>query len=221
MQRLLPFLVLISALGGFSSPARASEGRSETLRAINWVENPTNHHRRGSKGELGPYQFRSQTWRLHTKRPFSLAVERKHADEVAILHYEWIRRGLREAGIDPSPFNVALAWNSGLGAVTTGRVPTVTYHYAQRVANLVESQQQRRLASAQPASRPSVASAPQAPAVVFSLQPAAPRFVLAAADALYEPVVVTEKAGGAPVVRHSPVVLAFVAVTAAPVPLLP
>lgn len=218
MQRLLQFLVLISALGGFSSPAWASEGRSETLRAINWVENPTNHHRRGSKGELGPYQFRSQTWRLHTKRPFALAVERRHADEVAILHYEWIRRGLRDAGIDPNPYNVALAWNSGLGAVTTGRVPTVSYHYAQRVANLVESQQQRRLASTQPAPLPAVAAAP---AVVFSLQPPAPRFVLTAAEALYEPVVVTEKAESAPAIRHSPVALAFVAVTAPPVTLLP
>lgn len=221
MQRLLQHLVLISAFGGFLSPAWASVSRSETLRAINWVENPTNHTRRGSKGELGPYQFRSQTWRLHTKRPFSLAVERKHADEIAALHYEWIRRGLQQAGIDANPFNIALAWNSGLGAVTAGRVPSVSYNYAQRVANLVESQQQRRPAPAQPAARAVVAAASPAPTVVFSLQPTAPRFVLAESGALYEPVVVTEKEPGAPAVRHSPVALAFVAVTTPAVAMLP
>jgi len=131
--------VLLAAL-----PLRADEYRAETLRAINWVENPTNHTRRGSKGELGPYQFRVQTWRMHTQKPFSLATVREHADRVAVQHYEWIKRGLIDAGIDPSPFNIALAWNSGLGSVIRGQVPTVTYNYAERVRNLVEAQVAQR-----------------------------------------------------------------------------
>ncbi len=129
-----------------SGTAETSD-RWETLRAINWVENPTNHTRRGAYGELGPYQFRPQTWRMHTKKPFSLAVERAHADEIAVKHYEWLRRELREAGIDPSPYNIALAWNSGIGAVTNGRVPRVTYDYANRVTNLVAAQKSRQAAA--------------------------------------------------------------------------
>lgn len=160
-------LVLCAAL-----PAAAGD-RADTLRAINLVENPTNHTRRGSKGELGPYQFRVQTWRMHTRKPFSLAVVREHADEVAIKHYEWIKRGLTDSGIDPNPFNIAMAWNSGLGAVTNGRVPTVTYNYAERVHNLVEAQQQQRAVAAVRQSR-----AKAGVGVDVALRSATPRFSL-------------------------------------------
>jgi hypothetical protein len=186
IKRLLIVLLLCSLTGAIAPGLSASE-RAETLRAINWVENPTNHTRRGSKGELGPYQFRAQTWHLHTKRPFNLAIVREHADDVAVRHYEWIKRGLREAGIEPSPFNIALAWNSGLGAVLRGQVPTVSYHYAERVTNLVESQQARRAVASVTPDKPT-----PAPAVQFSLAATTPRFSLAA-DSLYEPVVITEK----------------------------
>jgi hypothetical protein len=197
-KRLLIVLLLCSVLGAFAPGAGASE-RAETLRAINWVENPTNHTRRGSKGELGPYQFRAQTWRLHTTMPFQLAVVREHADEIAVKHYEWIRQGLLDAGIEPTPFNIALAWNSGLAAVQRGRVPTVSYGYAQRVTNLVEAQRRQVAGTA-------VAALPAAPATPrFAVEPGVqfvagggPRFTLEA-PVVPEPVVVTEKSP-APVV---------------------
>lgn len=215
MQRVLLISLLCSALGGFLPLARPLE-RAETLQAINWVENPTNHTRRGSRGELGPYQFRVQTWRLHTARPFSLATVRAHADEVAVKHYEWIKVQLAKAGIDPSPFNIALAWNSGVNAVLTGRVPTVSYHYAERVTNLVEKQRAARsVARGHPASAREVAQATApAPVVSFSIRPAAPSFVLATEAPLYEPVVLTEKASPRPLVAVSGPALAFQAVTA-------
>lgn len=206
-KRLASILLLCSVLGAFLPGLSAAE-RDETLRAINWVENPTNHTRRGSKGELGPYQFRSQTWRLHTSRSFSLAVVREHADEVAIKHYEWLKRELREAGIEPTPFNIALAWNSGLGAVIRGQVPTVSYHYAERVSNLVESQHaQRAVAAATARSRPDPAPAvptfalaagtSESPAVSFSVpSPNGPRFALAT-DPRHDPVVLTDKSAPA------------------------
>lgn len=193
-KRLHIVLLLCSVTGAFATGLGAAE-RAETLRAINWVENPTNHTRRGSKGELGPYQFRAQTWHLHTKRPFAQAVVRQHADEVAIRHYQWITRGLREAGIEPSPFNIALAWNSGLGAVLRGQVPTVSYHYAERVANLVEAQRAHRAVAAATVAPAKQLAAP--PVVQFSLAAAAPRFAIATEN-FYEPVVVTDKAAPAP-----------------------
>lgn len=159
---------MITTVLGFV-PLAAGSGRWETLQAINWVENPTNQTRAGSFGELGPYQFRRDTWRMHTRVPFSQAIDRVQADTVAVKHYEWIKRGLTEAGIDPSPFNIALAWNCGLSAVVSGRVPTVTYRYAEQVTNLVETLRQRpRLA---------VADSPVRAEVSFSTQPSlAPRF---------------------------------------------
>lgn len=142
MKHLFNLLLATTALLGLLPHATASD-RWETLQAINWVENPTNHHHSGSKGELGPYQFRRDTWRMHTSVPFSQAVNRGPADVVAVKHYEYIKRGLQEAGIAASPFNIALAWNCGLGAVVGGRVPSVTYRYAEQVNNLVETLKQR------------------------------------------------------------------------------
>jgi hypothetical protein len=137
MKPLRLFFFMVLALAGLTA-ANAESSRWETLRAINWVENPTNQTRYGSKGELGPYQVRRDTWRLHTTKSFSLANDRATADEVAVMHYEWIKQGLTEAGIEASAFNIAMAWNCGLGAVKRGRVPTVSYHYAEQVRNLAE-----------------------------------------------------------------------------------
>lgn len=144
-KQLTTILLLVSALG-FTSKAVADD-RWETLRAINWVENPTNHTRAGRFGELGPYQFRPATWRMHTKKPFRQAVERAAADEVAVRHYEWIKRTLENAGVDATPFNIAMAWNSGVDNVLKGRVPAVSYDYATRVTNLVQTFKERALAA--------------------------------------------------------------------------
>ncbi|HYC70876.1 MAG TPA: hypothetical protein VEB66_06695 [Opitutaceae bacterium] len=157
MKRLQTVLVLTLAALAFLAPAGAAE-RWKVLKAINWVENPTNHGRYGPKGELGPYQFRASTWKAYTSKPFSYAVKREYADEVAVRHYEWIKRGLADAGLEPSPYNIALAWNSGLGAVTSGRVPKSTYRYADQVRNLVEVMHRQA-----PAAPVVVAAAPAEP----------------------------------------------------------
>lgn len=128
---------------GAKTPEVAASDRWETLRAINWVENPTNHGRPGRHGELGPYQFRPATWRMHTERPFVQAVQRAAADEVAVKHYDWIKRSLERNSVDPTPFNIALAWNCGVSAVLSGRAPSVSYRYAKRVTNLVDTLKQR------------------------------------------------------------------------------
>lgn len=122
----------------FTITASAAD-RWETLRAINWVENPTNHTKTGKFGELGPYQFRPATWRMHTSKSFQLAVKRADADEVAVKHYEWIKRTLERSGVEASAFNIAMAWNCGAEAVLSGRIPPVSYQYARRVTNLIES----------------------------------------------------------------------------------
>lgn len=115
----------------------AANFRADTLQAINWVENPSNDPRPGKFGELGAYQFRAATWQMHTQRPFADAIKRQYSDEVAVLHYEWLKSSLAKAGVEPSPYNIALAWNAGLGAVVRGRAPAVSHDYAQRVTNLV------------------------------------------------------------------------------------
>lgn len=145
-------LLLVTILG-FTNVAGASD-RWETLRAINWVENPTNQTHVGRYGELGPYQFRPGTWRMHSDKPFRQAIQRAVADEVAVKHYEWIKRTLERAGAEANVFNIAMAWNCGVEAVLRGRAPTVSYQYAERVSNLVETLKQRIQPDLAAATRP-------------------------------------------------------------------
>jgi len=143
----LQLFVLLTALAVTVAAAGASE-RWRTLQAINWVENPRNSTKVGPRGELGPYQFRPPTWRMYTSKPFALAAQRETADEVAVQHYEWIRRGLLSAGFKPTPYRIALVWNAGLDQVVNDRVPASAYAYAEQVANLAASLEAGELASA-------------------------------------------------------------------------
>ena len=165
MKSLHQTLLLITTVLCLLLPAAVASERWDTLRAINEVENPTNHTHYGPKGELGPYQFRRDTWRQYTQRPFNLATNHALSDEVAALHYDHIRRELRAAGIDPTTFNIAMAWNCGINAVLSGRIPAVTYSYAQRVGNLVESYRREAL----PPPLPVVHTQPTQPAGEYAL----------------------------------------------------
>jgi len=198
MNRLTQILLLVSLLA-FTIKGSADD-RWETLRAINWVENPSNHTKMGRFGELGPYQFRPTTWRMHTTRPFSQATQREAADEVAVKHYEWIKTNLERAGVHASPFNIAMAWNSGVTNVLKGRVPNVTYNYAERVTNLVETFKQRAAsvaASAVVAPTASTTSSPrfslERPVVSFAVLQDVPKFEIAVAPAPEVPVVYTDR----------------------------
>ena len=185
MKRQFTKLLLAVVALGFTITARASD-RWETLRAINWVENPTNQTHVGRFGELGPYQFRPGTWRMHTGKPFSQAVERVAADEVAVKHYEWIKRTLEHAGVQANAFNIALSWNCGVDAVLSGRAPSISYSYAERVTNLVETFKGRSRSMAEEATRPATVESVQSKEdhsdeLRFRVLQGTPRFVIASA----------------------------------------
>lgn len=195
MKRLLTQLLLLATVLGFTIKAGADD-RWETLRAINWVENPTNHTRMGRFGELGPYQFRAGTWRMHTKKSFQLATQREAADEIAIKHYEWIKQSLERAGVDANPFNIAMAWNSGVNNVLKGSVPSVSYDYAERVTNLVNTFKQnapRATVAAAPAVEPVPVLRPVIGMVHFAVLPDAPRFDIVVPPPAPDPVVYTDR----------------------------
>lgn len=139
----------LAVLGLAILPAKATAaagGRTETLEAIHAVENPHDSMRPGRHGELGAYQFRRSTWRMHTRLPFEQALDRTASDEVAIRHYEWLKRGLVRAGLPPTAYNIALAWNGGLTATIRGSTSSASHHYAERVANLTQELSAGRLA---------------------------------------------------------------------------
>lgn len=108
-----------------------------TLTAIHQLENPLNSKKPGPRGELGAYQFRAGTWRMHTQTPFERALDRKISDMVAVRHYEWLKRGLERARLPVTPYTIALAWNGGLSATVAGRATRAARDYAERAVNLV------------------------------------------------------------------------------------
>jgi hypothetical protein len=104
------------------------------IRVVETQDQP--HPPRGKLGERGPYQFRRSTWRMHTSSSFDLAENREVANTIARRHYVWIEATLRANGIEPSPYNVALAWNAGVNAVIRRRAPAASHDYATRVLNV-------------------------------------------------------------------------------------
>ena len=127
--------------------SRASE-RWATLEAIHQLENPQNSPEPGTYGELGAYQFREETWKMHTQAPFSRALDRRSSDAVAVKHYDWIKGELEKRGVTVSPYSVALAWNGGIKAVTAVRPPASAVDYATRAANLAADIGRGQLADA-------------------------------------------------------------------------
>jgi hypothetical protein len=203
MKRLHTYILFLLSVLGFALKAGADD-RWETLRAINWVENPTNHTRMGRFGELGPYQFRAGTWRMHTKKSFQLANQRETADEVAIKHYEWIKQSLEKAGVDASAFNIAMAWNTGVNNVVNGRAPSVSYNYAQRVTNLVHSFKRnvpRATVATVALTKAVTVPRPIIGMVHFVVLPDAPRFEIVVPPPAPEPVVYTTRDPVVPSVR--------------------
>jgi hypothetical protein len=140
-------LVFALALLCVPSPAFASE-RWATLEAIHQLENPRDTPEPGPCGELGAYQFREQTWKMHTMAPFSRALDRHSSDAVAVKHYDWIKSELARRGIDASPFNIALVWNGGIKAVLDANPPESVVDYASRAANIAAEIESHELALA-------------------------------------------------------------------------
>ncbi len=147
---ILSKVLLGAALGwGLVSNAHAAlaPSRWATLEAIHQLENPANRTTPGSFGELGAYQFRESTWCMHTNIPFARALDRKISDQIAVIHYEWLKGRIAAAGLPATSYNIALAWNGGVDAVVRGRSPAVAHDYAERAANLAGAFSARAVAS--------------------------------------------------------------------------
>ena len=146
-------LLVAVALVSIASRLGAAE-QWETLQAIHLIENPHNTSQPGAHGELGAYQFRQTTWRMHSRKPFRNALVRALADAVAVTHYDWLARQLRRNGIAPTTYNIALAWNAGIGAVVSGRAPRASRQYAQRVVNIARELERATVAASIPQRAP-------------------------------------------------------------------
>lgn len=145
LAMLAPVVVLVFLAS--AAPASASE-RWATLQAIHLLENPYDTAQPGSQGELGAYQFREQTWKMHTSVPFELALDRRVSDAVAVKHYDWLKAEIERRGLEATPFRIALAWNGGFRAVVARHPAPAVVDYATRAANLAAELHRRELAYA-------------------------------------------------------------------------
>lgn len=130
-------LLLVSGLVTQSDAVTYDNQRDAFLEAVAIVETNGNPRAVGSLGERGLYQFTRTTWKQHTKRSHYEAHDPNYSTVIARKHYDWLYQHLSNRGFPPSPYWLAVAWNSGLKRTTSGRFPSVSRQYAERVTNLV------------------------------------------------------------------------------------
>lgn len=110
-----------------ASPAVALDERA-ILHAISLVETGGNANAIGKRKEKGMYQMIP-----------AIVSEFKGSDTAAATRaIREIERRFIAAGIEPTPFLVACAWNGGCNAVVEGRIRPAAWQYAIRVQNLME-----------------------------------------------------------------------------------
>jgi hypothetical protein len=117
------------------------------LWALAQVETP-----HGVPTEVGPFGEEGR-WQIvpavRADRTLELVARGERVTEraLAAAHVRWIERTLTREGVDPLPFNIALAWNAGVHQATRGRAPVSAYHFAARVVNLTAyaTEQERSL----------------------------------------------------------------------------
>jgi hypothetical protein len=94
----------------------------------------------GRRGERSAWQISPEVWREYCEAPFTRASsDGRLAAMVAAAHLEWLRLSLEGKGRPATPYNLALAWNAGLGAVLTGKAPPGAHDYAARAVALYEA----------------------------------------------------------------------------------
>jgi hypothetical protein len=107
------------------------------LNAIGAVEDPDHRFAVGAHGERGHWQMKEATWKQYTKLPFDEWADDDEAGRlVALAHLQWLTLELLRAGIEPTPYNLAVAWNAGLTPLVEETYTESTEEYANRVALL-------------------------------------------------------------------------------------
>lgn len=89
------------------------------LAVLHQLENPANSRKPGKFGELGPWQITPAVWAEVTNKPFTVenAFDPVLGRKIAYKHVLRLTEAMRQHGIEPNVYKLALAWNAGLGAV--------------------------------------------------------------------------------------------------------
>lgn len=120
------------------APAYQGIDANRILANIASVESRNNPKSENAKtGARGLYQFKPETWADETDLPFDDAFDPVKAFPVARRHLFRLRWSLLEARIEPTVYNLALAWERGADGVILHKYqPKEAKDRAQRVENL-------------------------------------------------------------------------------------
>lgn len=130
------FILVTLAWGPLIVASTNHRGDQVFFQAIAAAENtPTGH---GRLGEQTPLQFHPQTIEQYMPG-FHGELTPAQGRELGRKHLTWLRFELARSGVDPSPFNLALAWNCGLDRTLRGRAPEASFAYARKVVAFIKS----------------------------------------------------------------------------------
>lgn len=134
MRRLLTIAIFVA----LSSQLKAEQFNNKAfLFSISEVETGHKFWKTGRNGEKSQYQFMSYVWYKYTKVPFYYASNRKYQEtvnDVAQKHLDQIKSDIKRRNLEINPYNCALVWNGGLGALNKPKKRTIDY--GRRVENL-------------------------------------------------------------------------------------
>ncbi len=113
------------------------------LRALGELESGNNDHAVGMLGERSRYQFRKDTWKEVSNRPFSFAYKTEFATAAAMTYINVLsNRFYTKTGKRPTELDYYIMWNWGFAKYerakfNTYKVPREVRDAAFRFSNLV------------------------------------------------------------------------------------
>jgi hypothetical protein len=135
MNLIKSFLVLFA----LSASLYATPNRDRVLKAIVQVESRGDYSKFGAGGEAGIYQIAPKTWAQYSSQSIKVASTKAgqvESERVAKAHYDMIVVFFKKKNIEVNVYNIALAWNAGVGRVSRDDLASRHRSYAKRVNSL-------------------------------------------------------------------------------------
>ena len=138
--------LLFVAIFALCVTAKGGVDQDVFLRALSEIETGGDHARIGHHGERSAFQMKRMVWKKYTSRPFVEATTNPElARDIALRHMYFLAVELEKMHKPVTAYNLAVAWNGGLGIVARRTPPRDTRDYARRLDNLYREYDRPRM----------------------------------------------------------------------------